>query len=146
MNKTVNLVVAVESVYTIDYPGLRRNDPAFKKLMDELRLFPERSRRVFGMIRVPLPGRSVRGDHTYMLRRRYVRGSHKFGKGSILTESKRHRLWRERHAELAAKKRAEAVERKMQTVSALLDRRSHKKWPHNAITAQDVQRAFGTNI
>jgi len=138
MNKTVNLVVAVDSVYN-RHPGLRRKDSAFKKLMEELRLVPERSRRVFGMIRVPLPGKSVRGAHTYMLRRRYVAGTHKFGKGSVLTESKRHRLWRERHAELAAKKRAEAIESKMQRVSALLDRRSHKKWPHNAITAQDVQ-------
>jgi len=104
LNKTVNLVVAVESVYN-RHPGLRRNDPVFGKLMGELQLFPERSRRVFGMIRVPIPGRSVRGAHTYMLRRRFVAGSHKFGKGSILTEPERHRLWRERHAEKEAERR-----------------------------------------
>ena len=104
INKTANLVVAVESVYNC-YPGLRRNDPAFGKLTGELQLYPERSRRAFGMIRVPIPGRSVRGAHTYMLRRRYVRGCHKFGKGSILTEPERHRLWRERHAEKEAERR-----------------------------------------
>ena len=107
MNKTVNTASAVDSFYN-RHPGLDRTDPTFRNLLAELRLFPERSRRVFGMIRVPLPGKSVRGAHTYMLRRRYVHGSHKFGKRSILTESKRHRLWREAHAERAAERRAAA--------------------------------------
>ena len=96
-------MVAVESVYN-RYPGSQRTDPVFKKLLVELRLFPERSRRVFGMIRST--PEDERGRHTYMLRRRFVAGSHKFGRGSVLTESKRHRLWRERHAEKEAERRA----------------------------------------
>jgi hypothetical protein len=50
----------------------------------------------------------VRGTHSYMLRRRFVRGNHRFGKGSILTEPKRHRAWRKRHAEVVAKRRRRA--------------------------------------
>jgi hypothetical protein len=103
MNKTVNIVEPVESIYN-RYPGLRRKDSAFKKLLGELRLFPDRSRRVFGMIR--FSPEDERGRHTYMLRRRYVAGTHKFGKGTILTESDRHRLWRKRHAQKEAERRS----------------------------------------
>jgi len=102
MNKTVNLVQPVESVYN-RHPDLRRTDPVFKQFMEELRLFPERSLRVFGFIRQDKEGE--RGGHTYMLRRRFVRGNHKFGKGSVLSESKRHRLWRENHAKTEGRRR-----------------------------------------
>jgi hypothetical protein len=51
-------------------------------------------------------GKAELGKHTYRLNRRYVAGNHKFGKGSILSESERHRLWREAHAKTEDKRRA----------------------------------------
>jgi hypothetical protein len=104
-NKTVKLVEAVASVYN-RHPGLRRGEPIFEEFMEELRRFMERSKRVFGMIRCGL--KIKRGSHTYMLNRRYVRGNHRFGNGSILSEPERHRAWRKRHAKMvtAARRRA----------------------------------------
>ncbi|MDB6016339.1 MAG: hypothetical protein JWR19_828 [Pedosphaera sp.] len=104
MQKTVNIVEAVASVYD-RFPGLRRTDCNFKRFFDELLLYPQRSRLVFKKIRLA----PILGDHTYMLRRRYVRGNHKFGARSILTECERHRLWRENHAKTEANRRARAV-------------------------------------
>jgi hypothetical protein len=100
ITKTVDLVGAVESVYN-RHPQLRETDALFEQFYRELQLYPRRSESVFGMIRCPQA--DERGKHTYQLRHRYVRGTHKFGKGSILSESKRHRLWRERCAERARK-------------------------------------------
>ena len=97
-NKTVDLVGAIASVYN-RHSGLRRSDRLFKELYEELCLYPVRSRRVFDMIRLPPPEHDERGAHTYMLYRRYVRGNHKFGKGSILSEPERHREWRKRHTD-----------------------------------------------
>jgi hypothetical protein len=102
INKTVDLVGAIASVYN-RHAELRRGDPLFRQLLQELRLYPERSHRVFDMIR--FVGSRERGAHTYTLRRRYVRGNHKFGRGCILTEPKRHRLWRKEHAEAEAVRR-----------------------------------------
>jgi hypothetical protein len=101
MNKIVNIVEAVESVYS-RHPHLRRTDELFQELYEELRLYPERSHRVFDMKRFAV---RRRGIHTYALRRRYVSGNHKFGDGSILSESERHLLWREDHAETEGKRR-----------------------------------------
>jgi hypothetical protein len=109
MNKTTNIVEPVESVYN-RHPNLRRDDPVFEQFVEELRLFPQRSRRVFAMNRHSLHPET--GTHTYMLHRRYVRGNHQFGKGSILSEPKRHREWRKRHAERVALARRRAKERK----------------------------------
>lgn len=95
INKTVNLVEPVESIYN-RYPSLKRTDALFMQFMQELRLYPQRSRQVFGMARNTVFDET--GKHTYMLRRRYVAGIHKFGKGSVLSESKRHREWRKRNA------------------------------------------------
>ncbi len=95
ITKTVDLVGAVESVYN-RHPGLRETDPLFRQFYQELQLYPARSRAVFGMIRHTLT--DERGKHTHRLQRNYVRGNHKFGKGSILSESKRHRLWRKANA------------------------------------------------
>jgi hypothetical protein len=106
INKTVDLVGAIASVYN-RHPNLRRSDPLFQELLQELRLYPQRSRRVFGMIR--FMGSEERGRHTYKLCRRYVRGNHQFGDGSILSESKRHRLWRKEHAANAARDRGKKV-------------------------------------
>lgn len=103
ITKTVDLVGAVESVYN-RHPGLRKADDLFKEFYQELQVYPRRSRSVFGMIRCPQA--DERGKHTYQLRHRYVRGTHKFGQGSILSESKRHRLWREGCAERAKGKRS----------------------------------------
>jgi len=102
INKTVNVVEAVDSIYN-RHPGLRRDDPIFQQFLDEFRLFPQRSSRVFGMIRSSVERKC--GSHTYALNRRYVRGNHKFGKGSILSESQRHRDWRTRHAHIVAEAR-----------------------------------------
>ena len=102
INKTTKLVEPVISVYN-RHPGLRRDDPIFEQFIEELRLYPQRSRRVFAMARHSLKKRG--GSHTYMLRRRYVRGRHKFGKGSVLSESERHRLWRTRHAQQVSDRR-----------------------------------------
>jgi len=107
INKTVKLVEAVASVYN-RHPGLCRDDPIFEQLAGELRCFLERSRRVFRMKRFGF--KRKRGSVTYMLNRRFVRGSHKFGKGSILSESERHRAWRKLHAKTAAKARRSAKE------------------------------------
>ena len=102
INKTVDLVGPMQSVYN-RYPGLRRSDQTFIELSEELRRYPERSRGVFGLIRDgPY---DERGAHTYMLWKRYVRGNHKFGKGSILSEPERHREWRESHATNEAESR-----------------------------------------
>ena len=103
-HKPVNLVAPVASVYNRS-PGLRRTDPAFKKFIEELRLYPQRSRQVFKAARLMVD--DERGAHTYALRRHLVRGNHKFGRGSILTEPKRHRLWREAHRERTATRRAQ---------------------------------------
>ncbi len=100
-NKTVDLVGSIASVYN-RYPGLRRSERLFTKLYEELCLYLPRSRRVFDMIRYPPSDHDEHGAHTYMLYRRYVRGNHKFGKGSILSESKRHWEWRKRHADIEA--------------------------------------------
>ena len=99
MNKTLDLVTPVASIYN-RYPNLRRSDPIFERFMGEFRLVQERTRRVFRMIRHDIEG--VAGDHTYMLRKRYVRGTHKFGVRTVLTESRRHRHWRKNHAKRAA--------------------------------------------
>jgi hypothetical protein len=111
MNKVVKLVEAVASVYN-RHTGLRRGDPIFEQFMEELRCYMERSRRVYGMVR--RHRQKVRGTHTYMLRRRFVRGNHRFGKGSILSEPERHRAWRDRHAEVVAERRRRAEARKKQ--------------------------------
>ena len=103
-HKPVDLVGPVASVYN-RYPGLRRTGPAFKKFIEELRLYPQRTREVFKGARLQLLGEA--GTHTYTLRRHYVRGSHKFGRGSVLTEPERHRLWRQAHRERAASRRAQ---------------------------------------
>ena len=105
-NKTINLVVAVGSVYN-RFHDLHQDAQLYRKFITELRLHPERSRQVFGMIRCPIL-HDERGHHTYMLRKRYVRGCHKFGAGSILSEPKRHRLWRKQHAQKTAARRAAA--------------------------------------
>jgi hypothetical protein len=104
MNKPVDLVGPVDSVYS-RHPGLRRSDELFSELIQELCLYPERSSRVFAMIRfVPIEC-DEHGAHTYRLNRRCVRGNHKFGKGSILSEPERHRNWRKAHADNEAKSR-----------------------------------------
>jgi hypothetical protein len=104
ITKTVDLVGAVESVYS-RYQTLWETDSTFSQFYRELQLYPCRSRSVFGMIRCPQA--NERGKHTYQLRRRYVRGNHKFGKGSILSESERHESWREACAERGRKKKME---------------------------------------
>lgn len=103
-NKTVDLVRPIASVYH-RHPGLRRSDRLFRELYEELCLYPVRSSRVFGMIRHPRREHDELGAHTYMLYRRYVRGNHKFGDGSILSEPKRHRKWRKEHADNEADSR-----------------------------------------
>jgi len=101
--KPVDLVGPVASVYN-RYPGLHRVDSIFKKFIEELRLYPQRTREVFKGARLQLFGEQ--GAHTYTLRRHYVRGNHKFGRGSILTEPERHRLWRKAHREATQRRRA----------------------------------------
>jgi hypothetical protein len=103
MNKTVNLVQAVESVYS-RYLNLSRGDELFQEFYEELRRYLERTQRVFAMVRLLIQGEN--GAHTYKLNRRYVRGSHKFGVGSILSEPERHRLWRQHHAKTEGGRRA----------------------------------------
>ena len=103
-NKPTNLVGAVASVYNRN-PGLRRTDPVFKDFIAELRLYLQRNRVLFKGARLPVA--DEKSAHTYCLRRRYVCGNHKFGDGSILTESDRHRLYLKRHAEASAKRRAQ---------------------------------------
>jgi len=137
MHKTVKVGEAVESVYN-RHPAMRRGDAIYERFMQELRLFPEREHRVFGMIR----HRGVmekRGSRTYMLRRRYVGGKHKFAKGSILSEPERHRLWRERHAEMVALARHKAKERKKEKDP--LDRRSRAR---PKLVRQAARHAPGT--
>jgi hypothetical protein len=104
INKPVDLVGPIDSVYN-RFPGLRRSDEKFKEMYEELCLYLVRSRRVFGMIRHPPSEDDERGAHTYQLYRRYVRGNHKFGVGSILSEPPRHRKWRKRHADNEAESR-----------------------------------------
>lgn len=99
MNKTLDLVGPVASVYN-RHPDLRRSDPLFEKFMWELRLVQERTRRIFSMIRHDIEG--IKGHYIYALRRRYVRGNHRFGIGTVLTEPKRHRQWRKNKAKLTA--------------------------------------------
>ena len=102
-SRPVSLVQAVASVYNL-HPQLSPGDSLFGEFMEQLRRYPERSRRVFSMIR---QGQALeRAAHAYMLRRRYVRGNHKFGHGSILSESHRHRQWREEHARAERRRRA----------------------------------------
>ncbi len=101
INKTVDLAGAIDSVYS-RHPSLRRSDPLFEELSEELRRYRERSRRVFDMVRYAPHEYDERGAHTYKLNRRFVRGNHKFGKGSILSEPLRHREWRKRHAAIEA--------------------------------------------
>lgn len=103
-HKPVDLIGPVASVYN-RFPGLRRTDPVFKKFFEELRLYPQRTRQVFKSARQMLD--DERGAHTYTLRRHLVRGNHKFGRGSVLTEPKRHRLWRQAHRERTALRRAQ---------------------------------------
>jgi hypothetical protein len=103
MNKTVDVASAIKSVYH-RHPRLRRSDEVFGEFYEEFRRYPERTRRVFGLVRGS--AHDERGAHTYMLRRRFVRGNHQFGKGSILSESERHREWREAHARFEAGRRA----------------------------------------
>lgn len=103
-HKPVDLIGPVASVYN-RYPGLRRSDPVFKKFFEELRLYPQRSRQVFKSARLMVD--DERGAHTYTLRRHLVRGNHKFRRGSVLTEPKRHRLWRLAHRERTASRRAQ---------------------------------------
>jgi hypothetical protein len=102
ITKTVDLVGAVDSVYN-RHPDLRRDDEIFREFYQELQLYPKRSRQVFGMIRNGVA--DERGKHTYELRRRYLRGNHKFGKGSILSESSRHRKYRKREEARMREKR-----------------------------------------
>lgn len=97
-NKTTDLVGPINSVYN-RHPSLRRSDRVFHELHHELRAYLGRTHRVHGMIRYVPNEFDERGAHTYMLYRRYVRGNHKFGKGSILSEPDRHREWRKRHAD-----------------------------------------------
>jgi len=138
MNKMVNLVMAVDSVYN-RYPDLGHNPCLHAKFLKELGLYPQRSKRVYGMIRHSID--DEHGRHTYMLRRSFVAGNHKFRKGTVLTEPKRHRLWREAHAARTAAKRKAALEHQEDRVLELLERRSERPWPKNATTALDVQRA-----
>lgn len=49
ITKTVDLVGPVESVYN-RHPDLRRDENRFREFFEELRLYPNRSRQVFGMI------------------------------------------------------------------------------------------------
>jgi hypothetical protein len=99
MNKTLDLVGPVSSLYN-RYPNLRRSDPIFERFMWELRLVQERSRRVFSMKRHDVEG--VKGSRAYSLHRRFVRGTHRFGAGTVLTESKRHQHWRKNRAKRIA--------------------------------------------
>jgi hypothetical protein len=85
------------------HPDMLRGDRVFEEFFEELRLYLERSKRVFGMRRC---GTNEHGKHTYRLNRSCVSGNHKFGKGSILSESERHHLWREAHAKAEDKRRA----------------------------------------
>jgi hypothetical protein len=103
-NKCVDLVAPVASVYN-RYPGLRRGDPIFRQFIEELRYYLQRTREVFKGARLQVLGEQ--GAHTYMLRRHYVRGNHKFGRDSVLTEPERHRLWRKTHRRRAAARRAQ---------------------------------------
>jgi hypothetical protein len=135
VNKTVDLVGPIQSVYN-RFPGLRRSDEQFKELYSELCLYPARSRRVFGMIRHPPSEHDERGTHTYMLNRRYVRGSHRFGVGSILSEPERHRKWRESHAD------NEAESRRRKKIQDLAHRKGFRleKYPRHNPEAE----GFGT--
>jgi hypothetical protein len=136
-NKPICLVEAVNSVYN-RYPDLGHRPALKAKFLEELRLYPQRSKRVFGMIRCSID--DERGQHTYNLNRRYVAGNHRFKRGGVLTEPERHRLWRERHAERATAKRKAGLEAQEDRVLGLLDQRAQKPWPENTLKAQDVQR------
>ena len=136
MNKTVNLVEAVESVYK-NHPNMVRGDALFEDFYEELLCYLERSSRVFGMIRVVTT--NERGKHTYRLNRRYVKGNHQFGNVSILSESERHERWRKDHAKTENRRRA----KRRRSARKLQKKRLKQKGQQEQVLAEADQRSTG---
>ena len=142
MNKGVDLVRAVDSVYN-RYPAIGREPARYRQFRNELSTWRQRTKTVF-QTRFTID--DERGMHTYCLRKRYVGGNHRFRKGSILSETERHRFWREEHARRTALKRKEKQEAEEDRVSVLLSDRAEMPWPKNSITVEEVRGRCGLTL
>jgi hypothetical protein len=136
MQKTVDLPGAVGSAYD-RHPKLYSDRRTVNTLMEQLWNYFIRSSLVFSRFSDESCADEIPGG-TPRLFRTYAYGNHKFGKGSILTESERHTRWRESHAKSSAERREKAFSQKKKNLLCLLDQRTDQPWPQCGISLDDV--------